>query len=135
MKSAHRVLLAIAILAGCISAWTIWDVVQGKQGVEELFLVVPMLIASLVIAISLLRGRYMRRRVAPVPPSDPLVAAQRYWRFTRLSLGVVTVLIGLTIITWIVRTGTLLVPLFVGAMALIITWTIVVSVLRPKGKK
>lgn len=135
MKSAHKVLLAIAIIAGCTSAWTIWDVVQGKQGVEELFLVVPMLIAGLVIAVSLLWGRSVRTEVAHVVPSEPLVLAQRSWRYTKLSLGVVTVLMGLTIITWIMRTGGILLPLIVGTTALAITWTLVVIMLRPKGNK
>jgi len=40
MKSAHKGLFVVAIVAACASSWTILETVRGKQGIEELFLVI-----------------------------------------------------------------------------------------------
>ena len=135
MRPSHKILLLVAIIAACMSAWTIWDTLQGKQGFEELFLVIPMLLGSIVLAIALLFRCQPGPAAAALPPTDPAALAQRNWRFAKLGLAIVTVLMALTTVTWAVRSGTIWMPVLVGGIALAVTWTVMVIMLRPKAQR
>jgi ABC-type uncharacterized transport system YnjBCD permease subunit len=134
-------LMLLMGIAASFGALSVWDTLQGKQGVEDLFFSIPMLLGGLttVVLLALQLARQQGQRAADLSPPDPGEDAQRARRIRKLALATalptVTLLIGLYTVTWSVRSGTVWTPVLIGAIVLAVAWIVMLVIFRPRAQR
>lgn len=126
----------VLILAGMLLfLWGIWEVLHGARGIEDLFFTVPGLIVLIWAAIALARARQPEAAAAVSAQPDPAATAQRRWWIGKLALAIITLLTVAYTATWVARSGTVWMPVLVGGIALVATWTAMIILFRPKVQR
>lgn len=134
-RTAWRLMMFGSVLGMFGAMWGIGEVLLGNWGVEDLFFALPALLACLTMIFILLRSPGPRDSSQVSPTSDPSTAARKRRHMLAFGLTTATALtLGYTVV-WVVRSGTLWMPVLVGGIALAVTWTVMVVILRPKAER
>jgi hypothetical protein len=115
---------ALLIFAAFLSLWYLRDALRGI-GPEYLFFAVPALIGVVGAIFSLARLR-RPEAIAPAPAqADPVAATQRLRRLRMVAMTMPALMTVPFIIFFAVRSGTVWLPILVGGITLVVSWTIV----------